>query len=118
MRRAAGDGASEYLPLPEVLVEGHGGEASAPILDLGIGIDGIGELRVDAPRIFISVESGAKETTASTTEELGPRVGLTLERRDVELGLQSGVLLCSLRAENSGHSALTAPGSPYLCFLN
>ena len=99
MRRAADDGASEYLPLPEVLVEGLSGDAGAPILDLGIGIDGIGELRVDAPRIFISVESGPKGTTVSTTEELGPRVGLTLERRDVEIGLQSGVLLCSLRAE-------------------
>lgn len=99
IRRAAEDGASEYLPLPELVVTGHSRDAGAPMLNLGLGIDGIGLLHVDVPRISISVEPAPSRPAGLTALELGPRVGLRPKRHDIEFALQSGVLVCSLPAE-------------------
>ena len=99
IRRAADDVASGYRPLPELLVTGHRGGTGAPLLNLGIGVDGIEQLRVDVPTISISVESIRTETTAGMADEFSSRVGLMLERCEVEIALQAGVLLCSLPAE-------------------
>ena len=99
LRHASDEMASVYMPLPEVLVEEHGEGKAAPTLDLGLNIGGIKRLRVDVPRISISVESIPKGATVDFAEDLTPRVGLRLKRRDVEISLQTGVLLCSLPAE-------------------
>lgn len=98
LQHPADEMASSYMPMPEVLVEERGKGTAAPMLDFGLNIGGIERLRVDVPRISFSVDSIPQGADFGFAEEVSPHVGLTLERSNVEISLQSGVLLCPLPA--------------------